>query len=71
MITGLKQAVQSGQISINAINASVHRILELKLKYKILSHDRALQLIDNQGANTGVESAIVGKMDGDVRKASL
>ena len=53
MITGLKQAVQSGQISMDKINASVQRILELKLKYKILSHDRAMQLIDNQGANTG------------------
>jgi len=46
----LKQAVQSGQISMNEINASVQRILELKLKYKILSHDRALQLIDNSGS---------------------
>ena len=52
MITGLRQAVQSGQISMDKINASVQRILELKLKYKILSHDRAMQLIDNQGANT-------------------
>src|SRR5437660_7742717 len=52
MITGLKQAVQSGQISMDKINASVQRILELKLKYKVLSHDRALQLIDNQGAYT-------------------
>ena len=50
MITGLKQAVQSGQISMNEINASVQRILALKLKYKILSHDRALQLIDNSGS---------------------
>ena len=53
MITGLKQAVQSGQISMDKINASVQRILELKLKYKILSHDRAMQLIDNQGTYTG------------------
>src|SRR3989440_11848640 len=52
MITGLKQGVESGQISIDKINASVQRILELKLKYKVLSHDRALQLINNQGAYT-------------------
>src|SRR5438270_4368024 len=73
MITGLRQAVQSGQISMNEINASVQRILELKLKYKILSHDRALQLIDNQGANTGESwgSVAVGSEYGDVRKSSL
>jgi beta-N-acetylhexosaminidase len=73
MITGLRQAVQSGQISMNEINASVQRILELKLKYKILSHDRAMQLIDNQGANTGEGwgSVAVGKVDGDMRKPSL
>jgi len=73
MITGLRQAVQSGQISMNEINASVQRILELKLKYKILSHDRAMQLIDNQGANTGEGwgSVAVGKVNGDVRKPFL
>jgi beta-N-acetylhexosaminidase len=73
MITGLRQAVQRGQISMNEINASVQRILELKLKYKILSHDRALQLIDNQGANTGESwgSVAVGSEYGDVRKSSL
>jgi len=47
MIFGLHQAVMGGQISINQINASVQRILELKLHYKILTHDKALQLIDN------------------------
>jgi beta-N-acetylhexosaminidase len=47
MITGLRQAVEKGQISIDQINASVQRILELKLRYKIISHDRALQLIEN------------------------
>jgi beta-glucosidase-like glycosyl hydrolase len=63
--------VQSGQISMDKINASVQRILELKLKYKILSHDRALQLIDNQGAFTGGVwenvAAANGVKDGDVR----
>lgn len=44
MIFGLHQAVTSGQISESQIDASVTRILLLKLKYKILSHDKALQL---------------------------
>jgi len=47
MITGLRQAVEKGQISIDQVNASVQRILELKLRYKIISHDKALQLIKN------------------------
>jgi beta-N-acetylhexosaminidase len=44
MIFGLHQAVTSGQISESQIDASVTRILLLKLKYKILSHDKALQM---------------------------
>src|SRR5712691_11714989 len=47
MIYGLNQAVVGGKISIDQVNASVQRILELKLRYKIISHDRALQLIEN------------------------
>ena len=47
MIFGLHQAVMSGQISIDQINISVQRIIEMKLHYKILTHDKALQLIDN------------------------
>ncbi len=47
MIFGLHQAVMSGQISMDQINASVQRILEMKLHYKILTYDRAMQLIDN------------------------
>ena len=47
MIFGLHQAVMSGQISMNQINASVQRILEMKLHYKILTFDKAMQLIDN------------------------
>src|SRR5713226_6115383 len=47
MVTGLRQAVEKGQISIDQVNASVQRILELKLRYKIISHDKALQLIEN------------------------
>src|SRR6266516_1587527 len=46
MIFGLHQAVMNGQISVDQINASVQRILELKLHYKILTRDKALQLID-------------------------
>jgi beta-N-acetylhexosaminidase len=47
MIFGLHQAVMSGQITMNQINASVQRIIEMKLHYKILTHDLAMQLIDN------------------------
>jgi beta-N-acetylhexosaminidase len=47
MIAGLRQAVMNKQISLDQINASVQRILEMKLHYKILTRDRALQLIDN------------------------
>jgi beta-N-acetylhexosaminidase len=44
MLYGLKQAVNAGQISTSQIDASVTRILELKLKYHIIPHDMALQL---------------------------
>ncbi len=44
MLSGLRQAVVSGQISESAINASVERILQLKMQYKIISHSQALQL---------------------------
>jgi beta-N-acetylhexosaminidase len=44
MIYGLHQAVASGQISQAQIDASVARILTLKMHYKIISHARALQL---------------------------
>jgi beta-N-acetylhexosaminidase len=47
MIFGLHQAVVSGQISMDRINASVQRIIEMKLHYKILTYDQAMQLIDN------------------------
>ncbi len=47
MIFGLHQAVMNGQISIDQINASVQRIIEMKLHYKILAYDKATQLIDN------------------------
>jgi beta-N-acetylhexosaminidase len=78
MIFGLHQAVMNGQISIDQINASVQRILEMKLHYKILTHDRALQLIDNGKAmevGSVVEYVGLGSVDiardGDIRRSSL
>jgi beta-N-acetylhexosaminidase len=44
MLNGLYQAVTSGQISVNTINASVERILELKMQYKIIPYAEALKL---------------------------
>jgi beta-N-acetylhexosaminidase len=44
MIYGLHQAVVSGQISVGQIDASVARIIEMKLHYKIISHQLALEL---------------------------
>ncbi len=44
MIVGLHQAVTSGQISTSQIDASVTRILQLKLKYNVISRDEALRL---------------------------
>ena len=49
MLYGLHQAVISGNISMNEINASVTRILELKLKYSILSRQKALQIAGLMG----------------------
>jgi beta-N-acetylhexosaminidase len=74
MIYGLHQAVMNGQISQTQIDASVARILEMKLHYKILSHDKAMQLVGN--AVGGQASADItcscgnGVGDGDVRKVS-
>ena len=50
MIFGLHQAVMNGQISVAQINASVQRIIELKLHYKILTRAKALQLIDTRNS---------------------
>jgi beta-N-acetylhexosaminidase len=44
MIAGLRQAVLSGQIPLSQIDASVTRILTLKLKYHLIPHQQALQL---------------------------
>src|SRR5207249_3072789 len=74
MMYGLHQAVMSGQISQTQIDASVGRILEMKLHYKILSHDKAMQLVGNAvggQASAGITcSCGNGVGDGDVRKVS-
>src|SRR5947199_6693613 len=57
MIYGLHQAVMSGQISQTQIDASVARILEMKLHYKILTYDKALQLARN-AVNPGSQGNI-------------
>ena len=49
MLYGLHQAVTSGSISMNEINASVTRILELKLKYHILTRQQAIQMAGLMG----------------------
>ena len=49
MLYGLHQAVTSGSISMNEIDASVTRILELKLKYHILSRQQAIELAGLMG----------------------
>ncbi len=79
MLHGLHQAVDNGDISIDQVNDSVQRILELKLRYKIITHDKALQIIrhtvpgesrgDIQCPCTGQGS--VGMLgDADVRRAN-
>ncbi len=51
MLVGLRRAVDGGQISVSQIDASVTRILRMKMKYNILSHDLALQLAGMTGAS--------------------
>jgi len=64
MIFGLKQAVTSGQIAESQIDASVTRILELKLKYKIIPHDKALQLARVMGSVEQENGGSVGEVRG-------
>jgi beta-N-acetylhexosaminidase len=52
MIFGLHQAVMSRQIPMDQINASVQRIIEMKLHYTILTNNRAMQLLYNGDAMT-------------------
>ena len=73
MINGLKQAINNGQISQDVINSSVARILEMKLHYKILSHDKAMQLIATATTSDASLTMLWGKglSDADVRRATL
>ena len=72
MIFGLKQAVLNGTLSQSQIDASVTRILALKLQYNILSHDRALQMAgvlgssESRGSVEHVQDG--GLAEGDVRR---
>ncbi len=63
MIFGLHQAVTSGQISQAQIDASVARILEMKIHYKIISHDKAMQLARN-AVNVGLQENIQREFGG-------
>ncbi len=71
MLFGLKQAVLNGTLSQSQIDASVTRILALKLQYKILSHASALQmagLLGNSESRGSVENGQGGSLaEGDVR----
>ncbi len=72
MLYGLHQAVMSGQISQAQIDASVARILEMKIHYKIISHDKAMQLARN-AVSVGSQGDIrclcnVGVRDVDTRR---
>ena len=51
MLVGLRQAVNSGQISMSQIDASVTRILQLKMKYNIVPYNLALQLAGMTGGS--------------------
>ncbi len=72
MIYGLKQAVLNGTLSQSQIDASVTRILALKLQYKILSHASALQMagvLGNSESRGNVESVPGGGLvERDVRR---
>jgi beta-N-acetylhexosaminidase len=76
MLTNLQQDVTSGQLSMDQINASVLRILEMKLHYNILTQAEAQKLLGNSeaasqhgaSANGGVAVRnIRGSGDEDVR----
>ena len=77
MLYGLKQAVLKGQISQAQIDASVTRIIQMKLHYKVISHDKALQLARNAvsvsvgviGPVSGKYGVMAGNRDEDVRRS--
>ena len=78
MIYGMKQAVLNGQISQAQIDASVTRILEMKLHYKVISHDKAMQMARSTVSESvgiiGTEDNshwLVVSGDEDVRRAKL
>lgn len=70
MLATLKQAVNNGTISIDKINASVQLILQMKLHYKILSRDRAVQIINggNGTAYSGTVHSPYVSFAADVRR---
>jgi beta-N-acetylhexosaminidase len=68
MLYGLRQAVTSGKISESQIDVSVTRILALKLKYKILSRDKALQMAQVAESSEVRGSAEWNRSVGDVRR---
>ena len=79
MLTALQQAVNIGTISLDKINTSVQLILQMKLHYKILSRERALQIINGGVTGTATSTANSGAMDSsayaemvaDVRKSAV
>ena len=50
MLANMKQAVTSGQLSMDSINASVQRIIQMKLHYNILTRAQAQQMLAHSGA---------------------
>ena len=49
MLANMKQAVTSGQLSLDSINASVQRIIEMKLHYNVLTRAQAMQMLARNG----------------------
>ncbi len=79
MLNGLHQAVTTGQLSQSQIDASVERILELKMQYKVISNSEAIHLARSDvNAQTSVSDtgmvvhALHGASvrEGDVRRVS-
>ncbi|MGH2480280.1 MAG: glycoside hydrolase family 3 N-terminal domain-containing protein, partial [Ktedonobacteraceae bacterium] len=70
MLAGIKQAVSSGAVSMEKINASTQLILQLKLHYKVLSHALALQLIKG-GNGTASSGAGLIAMDYELPLADV
>jgi len=80
MLYGMRQAVMNGQISQAQIDASVTRIVQMKLHYKVISHEKALQMARNAvGVSVGmivpksgvggmVASGMAGNGDEDVKR---